>query len=89
MSQIYSFDLGIDLIFVKKNNKRTIFKQISFEESDIESPKLVYDFRLKNNSRFQSFVYIIGQAIGSLVQRFEQYKQYGDIFGFLFTTRKC
>ena len=36
----------------------------------------------------QYFIYIVDQAIGSLERGFEQYKQYDDIFGFLFITKK-
>ncbi|KAJ9546730.1 hypothetical protein OSB04_019273 [Centaurea solstitialis] len=38
--------------------------------------------------RIQYFVYIVDQAISSLERRFEQYKQYEEIFGFLFTAEK-
>ncbi|GJQ92838.1 zinc finger MYM-type protein 1-like protein [Tanacetum coccineum] len=38
--------------------------------------------------RVQYFLYIVDQALVSLRTRFEQYKEYEKVFGFLFTSRK-
>ncbi|XP_073318113.1 uncharacterized protein [Primulina huaijiensis] len=52
----------------------------SFEEIPRESAE--EDFRI------HYFLYIVDQTIGSLKKRFEQYEEYEDIFGFLFTAEK-
>ncbi|KAJ9541892.1 LOW QUALITY PROTEIN: hypothetical protein OSB04_028398 [Centaurea solstitialis] len=84
-AQDIASDLGIDPVFVKKKNKRKIRKKRHFDEDDIVSSEPVQELSPQETFRIQYFVYIVDQAIGSLERRFEQYKQYEDIFGFLFT----
>lgn len=38
--------------------------------------------------RVNYFIYLVDQAIVSLNKRFEQYQEYENIFGFLFTSHK-
>ncbi|PWA94989.1 zinc finger MYM-type protein 1 [Artemisia annua] len=40
------------------------------------------------SSRYCRILYIVDQAIASLTTRFEQYQEYENIFGFLFTSDK-
>ncbi|XP_023735122.2 uncharacterized protein LOC111882996 [Lactuca sativa] len=82
-----AFDMEIYPVFVEKNNKRKVKKR-HFDENDIGSSEPIHELSPQESFRIQYFVYIIDQTIGSLERRFEQYKQYEDIFGFLFTTQK-
>ncbi|XP_023766690.1 uncharacterized protein LOC111915250 [Lactuca sativa] len=81
-------DLEIYPVFVEKNNKRKVVRKRHFDENDIRSSEPVHELSPQESFRIQYFVYIIDQAIGSLERMFEQYKQYEDISGFLFTTEK-
>ena len=81
-------DLGIDPVFVESKNKRRITKKRHFDESIVESPEQVNELSPQESFRVHYFVYIVDHAIISLEQRFDQYKRYEDIFGFLFTAEK-
>ncbi|KAL7586586.1 hypothetical protein Lser_V15G38154 [Lactuca serriola] len=83
-----AYDLEIYPVFVEKNNKRKVVTKRYFDENDIGSSEPVHELSPQESFRIQYFVYIIDQTIGSFERRFEQYKQYEDIFRFLFTTEK-
>ncbi|KAL8520844.1 hypothetical protein ACS0TY_011409 [Phlomoides rotata] len=70
--------MGIEPIFPEK---RQIRRKRHFDEHSCEYPQE----SAEEAFRTHYFVYIIDQTIGSLKKRFEQYEEYEDIFGFLFT----
>ncbi|KAL8535886.1 hypothetical protein ACS0TY_011506 [Phlomoides rotata] len=73
--------MGIEPIFPEK---RQIRRKRHFDEHSCEYPQE----SAEEAFRTHYFVYIIDQTIGSLKKRFEQYEEYEDIFGFLFTVDK-
>ncbi|KAL6205827.1 hypothetical protein ACLB2K_023079 [Fragaria x ananassa] len=86
-------ELEIDPVFPELKKKRRVrkkkhFDKISTAEIVTESTEPVHEESAEESFRIHYFVYIIDQAIGSLERRFEQYKQYEETFGFLFTTKK-
>ena len=75
-------------MFVENKNKRRITKKRNFDESVVESREQVNELSPQESFKVHYFVYIVDHAIISLEQKFDQYKQYGDIFGFLFSNEK-
>lgn len=78
-------ELDIDPVFPEK---RKIRRKRQFDEIVSESSKPTHEESAQESFRVQYFLYIVDQAIGSLKRRFEQYQQYEEIFGFLFTADK-
>ncbi|KAL6184266.1 hypothetical protein ACLB2K_045670 [Fragaria x ananassa] len=86
-------ELEIDPVFPELKKKRRVrkkkhFDEISTAEIATESTEPVHEESVEESFRIHYFVYIIDQTIGSLERRFEQYKQYEETFGFLFTAKK-
>ncbi|XP_076885040.1 uncharacterized protein LOC143534429 [Bidens hawaiensis] len=73
-----AFEMGIDLIFAQK---REIKRK---KQSDDCSSSQEALFTPQENFRVNYFLYIIDQAITSLETRFDQFKNYEKLFGFLF-----
>ncbi|KAK6121516.1 hypothetical protein DH2020_044746 [Rehmannia glutinosa] len=73
--------MEIDPIFPERRQiyRKRQFDEISREPSQIRRVSPEEDFRV------HYFLYIVDQTIGSLKKRFEQYEEYEDLFGFLFT----
>lgn len=71
-------ELGIDPIFPQK---RVIQRKKQFGES---SSSQETSFTPEENFRVNYFLYIVDQARSSLETRFEQFKKYEKLFGFLF-----
>nr|XP_011463568.1 PREDICTED: zinc finger MYM-type protein 1-like [Fragaria vesca subsp. vesca] len=63
--------------------RRPIQRKRFFDESNSGS---IPSSSGEESFRMHYFLYIVDQAKGSLKRRFEQYKYYDDIFGFLFTS---
>nr|XP_011468653.1 PREDICTED: zinc finger MYM-type protein 1-like [Fragaria vesca subsp. vesca] len=83
-------ELDIDPVFPEKKKKRKVHKKRHFDEIDTETQpsEQFIEESSQESFRVHYFVYIIDQAIGSLERRFEQYEQYEETFGFLFTAKK-
>ena len=60
--------------------KRIIYRKKQFDENASEE----ITHSAEESYRVDYFLYIVDQAISSLNSRFEQFKKYEDIFGFLF-----
>ncbi|XP_042432537.1 zinc finger MYM-type protein 1-like [Zingiber officinale] len=73
-----------DPVFPKK---RQIYRKKHFDEVTYESSKLSQE-SAEEAFRVHYFLFIVNQTIGSLKKRFEQYEEYEDLFGFLFTAEK-
>lgn len=76
------------MIFVKKINKIRNFRKRHFRESEVELSEPLYELLDQESFVIQYFVYIVIKLPVHLERRFEQCKQYEDIFGFLFTIEK-
>ncbi|GJU75586.1 zinc finger MYM-type protein 1-like protein [Tanacetum coccineum] len=75
-----AIEMDIDPVFTQK---RVIHRKKHFDEnSDSQDVLLSADESFKVNY----FLYIVDQAITSLTTRFEQYQEYENLFGFLFTS---
>ncbi|XP_074302790.1 uncharacterized protein LOC141634894 [Silene latifolia] len=74
-------DMNIDPCFPKR---REIRRKKQFDESSDDSSRISEE----ESFRINYFLYLIDQAISSLKKRFEQYKEYENIFGFMFSTDK-
>ncbi|KAL7594457.1 hypothetical protein Lser_V15G30358 [Lactuca serriola] len=70
--------MGIDPIFPQK---RLIERKKRFDESSTTEE---VSFTPEENFRVNYFLFIVDQAISSLETRFEQFKEYDKVFGFLF-----
>ncbi|CAM8923336.1 unnamed protein product [Rhodiola kirilowii] len=83
-------ELDIDPVFPEKKKKRKVYKKRHFDEIDTETQpsEPLIEESSQVSFRVHYFVYIIDEAIGSLEKRFEQYEQYEETFGFLFTAKK-
>ncbi|KAL9661282.1 hypothetical protein QQ045_026106 [Rhodiola kirilowii] len=83
-------ELDIDPVFPEKKKKRKIHKKRHFDEIDTETQpsEPLIEESSQESFRVHYFVYIIDETIGSLEKRFEQYEQYEETFGFLFTAEK-
>ncbi|GKC00972.1 zinc finger MYM-type protein 1 [Tanacetum coccineum] len=66
-------------------SKRVIRIKRHFDEAFVEEDVIL---SAEESFKVNYFLYIVDQAIASLTTRFEQYKEYEDIFGFLFTCDK-
>ena len=64
--------------------KRIIYRKKQFDENASEE----ITHSTEEYYRVDYFLYIVDQAISSLNSRFEQFKKYEDIFGFLFDLHK-
>ncbi|XP_076944151.1 uncharacterized protein LOC143614660 [Bidens hawaiensis] len=73
-----AFEMGIDQIFAQKRVIKTK------KQSDECSSSQEASFTPQENFRVNYFLYIIYQAITSLETRFDQFKNYEKLFGFLF-----
>lgn len=76
--------IKIDPIFP---DKRHIYRKRKFDELSGESSQTPQE-SAEEAFRIHYFLYIVDQTIGSLKKRFEQYEEYEDLFGFLFTSDK-
>ena len=74
-------EIEIDHVF---QVKRQIRKKRHFDENVNKETTL----STEKSFRIDYFLVIVDQAIGSLKKKFEQYKAYEDIFGFLFGSEK-
>ncbi|GJU03954.1 zinc finger MYM-type protein 1-like protein [Tanacetum coccineum] len=75
-------EMDIDPVFVQK---RVIRRKRQFDENTIDDDA---SFSAEESFKINYFLYIVDQAIGSLRTRFEQYTEYANIFGFLFSCDK-
>ena len=73
--------MKIEPIFCEK---RIIYRKKQFDENANEE----ITHSAEESYRVDYFLYIVDQAISSLNSRFEQFKKYEDIFGFLFDLHK-
>jgi hypothetical protein len=64
--------------------KRKITRKRQFDEGPADAPTEAHS--AEESFRINYFLHIVDQAIASLNTRFEQYKDYEKIFGFLFTS---
>ncbi|XP_042396901.1 zinc finger MYM-type protein 1-like [Zingiber officinale] len=76
--------MEIDPVFLEK---RQIYRKRHFDEVTYESSKVPQE-SAEEAFRVHYFLFIVDQTIGSLKKRFEQYEEYEDLFGFLFTAEK-
>ncbi|XP_048491478.2 uncharacterized protein LOC125492800 [Beta vulgaris subsp. vulgaris] len=76
-----AIELNIDPIFPQR---REIRRKKHFDEET--STSFVAPLSPEESFRVNYFLYIVDQAINSLSRRFEQYQEYENIFGFLFTS---
>ncbi|XP_022889336.1 uncharacterized protein LOC111404819 [Olea europaea var. sylvestris] len=67
-------DMGIEAVFTKK---RIIRRKKQFDESGSDEVKQSAEKSFKD----EYFIFIIDQALSSLRSQFEQFKQYGCIYG--------
>ena len=77
-------EMDIDPIFPQR---REIRRKKHFDEST-STASVAPPLSGEEFFRVNYFLYIVDQAISSLNRRFEQYKEYESIFGFLFTSKK-
>nr|XP_043615798.1 zinc finger MYM-type protein 1-like [Erigeron canadensis] len=73
-----AIEMGINPVF---HQKRAIQRKRKFDESSSSQEVL---FTGEENFKVNYFLYIVDKAIGSLETRFEQFKEYEKLFGFLF-----
>ncbi|KAK1399192.1 TTF-type domain-containing protein [Heracleum sosnowskyi] len=78
-----AIEMDIDPSFPQR---REIRRKKHFDENAGTSP--VAPLSGEEFFRVNYFLYVVDQAISSLNRRFEQYKEYESIFGFLFTSDK-
>ncbi|PWA44944.1 zinc finger MYM-type protein 1 [Artemisia annua] len=76
-----AIEMDINPLFIQK---RVIRRKRQFDEDPVEEDILSAEESFKVNY----FLYIVDQAIASLTTRFEQYQEYENVFGFLFTCDK-
>ncbi|GJZ02219.1 zinc finger MYM-type protein 1-like protein, partial [Tanacetum coccineum] len=77
-----AIEMDIDPMFIQK---RVIRRKRKFDEDSVEQDVIL---SAEESFKVNYFLYIIDQAIASLTTRFEQYRDYEDMFGFLFTCDK-
>ncbi|GKC60163.1 zinc finger MYM-type protein 1-like protein [Tanacetum coccineum] len=77
-----AIEMDIDPMFIQK---RVIRRKRKFDEDSVEQDVILC---VEESFKVNYFLYIIDQAISSLTTRFEQYRDYEDMFGFLFTCDK-
>lgn len=76
-----AIDMEVDPMFPEK---RQIRRKRHFDENLNDENRQTPE----ESFRVNYFIYIMDQAIVSLEKRFEQYKEYENVFGFLFTSTK-
>ena len=77
-----AIEMDIDPVF---RQKRVIRRKRQFDESSVDHDT---SYSVEESFKVQYFLYIVDQALVSLKTRFEQYKEYEKVFGFLFTSSK-
>ena len=77
-----AIEMNIDPIFPQRC---TIRRKRQFDEN-LNTPSI--ELSGEESFRINYFFYLVDQAIVSLTKRFEQYEEYENIFGFLFTSDK-
>ncbi|XP_060965151.1 uncharacterized protein LOC133034141 [Cannabis sativa] len=77
-----AIDMNIDPIFPQR---RTIRRKRQFDEN-LNTPSI--ELSGEESFRINYFFYLVDQAIVSLTKRFEQYEEYENILGCLFTSDK-
>ena len=77
-----AIELNIDPIFPQR---RVIKRKKQFDEN-LDTP--LVELSGEESFRVNYFLILVDQAIVSLNKRFEQYQEYGSIFGFMFTSEK-
>ncbi|PWA46018.1 zinc finger MYM-type protein 1 [Artemisia annua] len=77
-----AIEMDIDQVFCQK---RVIHRKRQFDESFVDQDT---SYSIEESFKVQYFLYIVNQALVSLRTRFEQYKEYEKVFGFLFTSSK-
>nr|GEY76967.1 zinc finger MYM-type protein 1-like [Tanacetum cinerariifolium] len=82
VSKQIAIEMDINPLFIQK---RVIRRKRQFNEDPVEQDVIL---SAEESFKVNYFFYIIDQAIVSLTTRFKQYKEYADIFGFLFTCDK-
>ena len=78
-------EMKIDPVFPEKRKTK---QKRHFDEVSSESSEPFTKQSAEESFRIEYFVYLVDRAIGSLEIRFDQYEQYDDMFGFLFTAEK-
>lgn len=73
-----SVEMNIDPVF---SQKRPVSRKKQFDENSSDQDVV---FLAEENFKVNYFLYIVDQASASLKTRFQQYKEYENIFGFLF-----
>ncbi|PWA34010.1 zinc finger MYM-type protein 1 [Artemisia annua] len=74
--------MDINPLFIQK---RVIRRKRQFDEDPVEEDVIL---SAEESFKVNYFFYIVDQAIASLTTRFEQYQEYENMFGFLFTCEK-
>ncbi|PWA45470.1 zinc finger MYM-type protein 1 [Artemisia annua] len=74
--------MDINPLFIQK---RVIHRKRQFDEDPVEEDVIL---SAEESFKVNYFLYIVDQAIASLTTRFEQYQEYENVFGFLFTCDK-
>ncbi|GJS04872.1 zinc finger MYM-type protein 1-like protein [Tanacetum coccineum] len=77
-----AIEMDIDPVF---RQKRVIRRKRQFDENYVDEETT---YSVEEAFKVQYFLYIVDQALGSLRTRFEQYKEYERVFGFLFNSGK-
>ncbi|XP_058744291.1 uncharacterized protein LOC131616850 [Vicia villosa] len=77
-----AIELSIDPVFPQR---RIIRRKRQFDEN---LNTMSVELSEEESFRVHYFLYLADQAIVSLKKRFEQYQQYENVFGFLFTSHK-
>ncbi|GKD99569.1 zinc finger MYM-type protein 1-like protein, partial [Tanacetum coccineum] len=77
-----AIEMDIDPVF---RQKRVIRRKRQFDENYVDEETT---YSVEEACKVQYFLYIVDQALGSLRTRFEQYKEYERVFGFLFNSGK-
>nr|GEV57987.1 zinc finger MYM-type protein 1-like [Tanacetum cinerariifolium] len=77
-----AIEMDIDPVF---RQKRVIRRKRQFDENSVDEETT---YSVEEAFKVQYFVYIVDQALVSLRTRFEQYREYERVFGFLFTSGK-
>ncbi|XP_074288250.1 uncharacterized protein LOC141613416 [Silene latifolia] len=77
-----AIELSVDPVFPKR---REIRRKKHFDENQSSSSDVVHQ-TTEESFRVNYFLFIVDQAIGSLNKRFEQYQEFQNTFGFLFTS---
>jgi hypothetical protein len=76
-----AMEMGINPEFTPKRKikRKRHFDEVVDESADVSQSE-------EESFRVDYFIYVIDQAIVSLTKRFEQYQEYENTFGFLFTS---